>query len=519
MISTIAWVGRGKAKNTPTKFVDVDQDGEGEQPEDLQEMQEVPQPVEEKKSKKKAKGGDMEEEDSSSEEIEDDAGATVDERYNMDDYSDGEEMAWEMEGDKDFQAHMSYNIKKDPYVTSKNLDTINELDDYLIRDSDLIILAGVSEDEEVSHLDVYVFESVEQNAYIHHDYLLPSFPLCMAWLDFPVASQTHEGRSNMVAVGTFEPYIEIWDLDIVDCPTPIAILGGPEDLEQLGVDGPLTLVPGSHTESVLGLSWNKNQRNALASASADHTVKLWDLTNATCLKTLTHHKDKVQSVQWNPVESPYLASGGFDRAVHICDVRTAAGSTMSATLSADIENIQWIPSPHHNHILISTEDGFVYCYDILKGMSQPLWKLQAHTKPVHTIAVNEKIPGLIATGSVEANAPLKIWDISKGAPECLFSGLEDIGQVFTAQFSVDEPFYLACGVKDDKPLVVNTLNFPGVKNAYGNWTEQKKTEQVPDFAKMAISSGAPLTTSRTTTLHAGKNKARKGKGKKGGKKK
>lgn len=35
---------------------------------------------------------------------------------------------------------------------------------------------------------------------------------------------------------------------------------------------------------------------------------------------------------------------------------------MSALLSADVENIQWVPAPHHNLVLISTEDGHIYWY-------------------------------------------------------------------------------------------------------------------------------------------------------------
>lgn len=152
---------------------------------------------------------------------------------------------------------LKYDPKKDPYLKGSTLlETANDLDDFLIKNTDLVILAGVSEDEEVSHLDVYVFESAEvslllfpfsylqENAYIHHDYLLPSFPLSMAWLNYPVGGDNPEGKANMVAIGTFEPYIEIWDLDIVDCPSPAAILGGPEDLDQLGSHGNIKLVKG-----------------------------------------------------------------------------------------------------------------------------------------------------------------------------------------------------------------------------------------------------------------------------------
>lgn len=62
---------------------------------------------------------------------------------------------------EDMAELLKYNPKKDPYLKGTQIETLNDLDDFLIRDSDLVILAGVSEDEEVSHLDVYIFESAE----------------------------------------------------------------------------------------------------------------------------------------------------------------------------------------------------------------------------------------------------------------------------------------------------------------------------------------------------------------------
>jgi len=62
---------------------------------------------------------------------------------------------------------------------------------------------------------------------------------------------------NFIAVGTFDPEIEIWDLDTVDCMVPEAILGGGpkrtgKKKKKKNSD--------QHTDSVMGLSWNKTHR-------------------------------------------------------------------------------------------------------------------------------------------------------------------------------------------------------------------------------------------------------------------
>src|SRR5277367_250690 len=58
--------------------------------------------------------------------------------------------------------------------------------------------------------------------------MLPSFPLCVEWLNYNVNTSVEDDgtrRGNMVAVGTFDPDIEVWDLDLVESMYPDAILG------------------------------------------------------------------------------------------------------------------------------------------------------------------------------------------------------------------------------------------------------------------------------------------------------
>ena len=61
------------------------------------------------------------------------------------------------------------------------------------------------------------------NLYVHHDIMLPAVPLCLAWLDCVPSGEEH---GNLVAVGSMEPGIELWALDVMDAVEPLATLGG-----------------------------------------------------------------------------------------------------------------------------------------------------------------------------------------------------------------------------------------------------------------------------------------------------
>lgn len=55
---------------------------------------------------------------------------------------------------------------------------------------DNLIVAAKTEDD-MSQLEVFVYEDGEDNVYVHHDVMVPSFPLCLEWLDFkPGQSET-----------------------------------------------------------------------------------------------------------------------------------------------------------------------------------------------------------------------------------------------------------------------------------------------------------------------------------------
>jgi periodic tryptophan protein 1 len=71
---------------------------------------------------------------------------------------------------------------------------------------------------------VYVFDESNSNLYVHHDFIVTAYPLDIEWLPFnPLDASS---RGNCLAIASFEPFIEIWDLDMMNPIEPVTMLGG-----------------------------------------------------------------------------------------------------------------------------------------------------------------------------------------------------------------------------------------------------------------------------------------------------
>ena len=147
---------------------------------------------------------------------------------------------------------------EDPYLSLPTpQDAAEERQELQVYPTDNMILASRTEDD-ISYLDVYVFDDgagfhdsdipVEKgdevdpdvargmvrdsSLYVHHDLMLPAFPLCIEWIDYK-PNKSSEGNNdnigNLAAIGTFDPQIEIWDLNCVEKTFPDMILGEPVD--------------------------------------------------------------------------------------------------------------------------------------------------------------------------------------------------------------------------------------------------------------------------------------------------
>ncbi|KAJ5683531.1 hypothetical protein N7462_006696 [Penicillium macrosclerotiorum] len=477
MITTTAWVRRGVAAQFPIKYEidekemdriskmarmqleeaqeDLNAAKEGKMDEDEDDTAMDEDHKEEKVEKTTSKEGTE-----SKSAGDDDILKELDmDHYDSDEVDeDGEKVT--MFGNVQSLAYHQPN-EEDPYLVIPEDQEDEEREELQIMPTDNLLLAGKVEDE-VAHLEVYVYEDQADNLYVHHDIMLPGIPLCLEWLDIPVGKNT-EGRTqgNFVAIGTMEPDIEIWDLDVVDSMYPNAILGqgGHEagDAAQAKKKSKKKKAKANdeyHIDSILALAANRQHRNLLASASADRTVKLWDLNTTSCAKSYSHHTDKVCSLDWHPKESTILLSGSYDRTIVAADMR-APDSTARWGVDTDVENVRW--DPHDpNYFYVTTDGGMVYRYDVRNApatpaQSKPVWSLQAHDSSVSSFDINPLIPGFLVTGSTDKE--VKLWNVENDKPSMVVSRKLDVGKVFSTSFAPDAEVSFRLAVAGSKGVV------------------------------------------------------------------
>lgn len=414
--------------------------------------------------------------------------------YNLDEYDDdpvdeqGEKFS--MFGNVGSLAYHAPH-EKDPYIVlpEGEQDSEDEREELQILRSDNLILAAKVEDE-VAQLEVFVYEDEDDNLYVHHDIMLPAVPLCVEWINVPVGKGS-ESRTegNFVAIGTMNPEIEIWDLDVVDSMYPNAILGQ-EPEEQPGTDQngessskskkkskkkkkkPKISNADHHVDAVLALAANRHHRNLLASASADETIKLWDLNTGKCAKSYTMHSGKVCALDWHPRESTILLSGSYDRTVIATDMRAPDAQAPKWIVEADVEKVKWdIHDP--NFFYVTTEAGTVHYFDARTvpashdKPSKPTWTLQAHDGAVSAFDISPSVPGLLATGSDDKR--VKIWNVENNKPNMVVSRNLDVGRIFATQFAPDPEvaFRLSVAGSKGRLQVWDISTNPSVRKVFG----------------------------------------------------
>lgn len=216
MITSLSWIPRGAARQRPVRYELT--------PEEYQRVRSL--------AKKEAGEQDdtdaMKRTDVAIEEEDSDENVDISElpdELHMEDYDD-EELGGLVKND-DEDDLFDFQQQGNNVILDEGDSDEEDAEDNEVRPTDALLAVAITEDE-YSHLEIQLL-SDDGNLYVHHDIALPDFPLCLAWTDCPpFLAQDNQSQvtiGNFMAVGTFNPVIEIWNLDVLDPLEPTATLG------------------------------------------------------------------------------------------------------------------------------------------------------------------------------------------------------------------------------------------------------------------------------------------------------
>lgn len=302
----------------------------------------------------------------------------------------------------------------------------------------------------------YIVEETQDglHMYPHHDIVLSSFPLSLAWSN--VSSLDGWNCHSCVAVGSLIPQIEIYDASAIDELEPIAVLGetrmsklatSASSVKKRTKRRPKKVDSEYHTDSVLSLSWNVNDKQYLASGSADCTIRCWDVTTCKSVRTWLHHEKEVQSVCWHEQEATLLLCGSFDQTVSLLDTRVDQNvPSFRLSVDSDVETVSWVPiswgGDSRFKFLVTLENGTMQILDSRMINSEnpsasALLTCKAHEKAVSSCAFSKHFKGLLVTGSLDES--LKLWDCKEDRPQLVKEwNKTGVGAIFATQFCQDE---------------------------------------------------------------------------------
>ncbi|VDK88626.1 unnamed protein product [Litomosoides sigmodontis] len=379
---------------------------------------------------------------------------SVGDRYNLDQYDKSDdERSNPLAGITTFASPM-----EDPHITTYvNSDEEDQEDFEIKSDDNLVAVAKVYKNEYT--LEVYLYNEAENDWYVHHDYILDVPPLCLESIYFDPGSDDKKG--NLMAVGSIDGSISIWDLDLVNAVEPAVRLSKTKSKKKRQKrDGSAQ----EHSGAVLSLAWNHLTEHVLASGGADSSVILWDLEETKPATIATHFDGMVQAVEWHPTELAILLTGTLSNQVGLTDCRKFDGLSKQWEVGGEVERLTWNHfSPFH--FFVVTENGQFYYMDTRKN--EPVISKKVHNGGARSVVQSYYTKNLLSTCGEDGL--LKVWRLqeSNSDLELVTEHNVNLGGLHICRFSPDSESIVAVGgEKGEMVKIVEISKFEEARTAF-----------------------------------------------------
>ena len=235
-----------------------------------------------------------------------------------------------------------------------------------------------------------------------------------------------------------------------------------------------------HTDIVYSIAISRD-REILASASADKTIKIWQLNTGQELHTLWGHTHAVLSIAISP-DGEILASGSADKTIKIWQLSTGRELRTLRGHSGQVYSVAI--SPNGDILVSGSEDKAIAIWQISTGRVLRTiggW-FSGHSDMVRAVAINPRGQSL-ASGS--ADKIIKIWQLGTGKELRNFTG--HTSWVRTVAFSPDGQI-LASGSSDKTIKIWQVSTGWGLRSLTGHTNWVRSVAFSPDGGILASGS-------------------------------
>ena len=192
-------------------------------------------------------------------------------------------------------------------------------------------------------------------------------------------------------------------------------------------NGKCTKTLEGHTDRVTFAHFN-HDGSQIVSASWDNTVKVWDVEMGKCIKTLEGHTNSVNSATFSP-DGKYIVSASWDNTVKVWDIEN--GECIK-TFNSDHQGIANSAtfSPDGKYIVSASWDDTIKVWDVENW--ECIKTLEGHTNSVNSANFS---PDGKYIFSASDDGTVKVWGIENG--ECIKNLEGHTMSVQSANFSPD----------------------------------------------------------------------------------
>ncbi len=211
-----------------------------------------------------------------------------------------------------------------------------------------------------------------------------------------------------------------------------------------------------HTNWVLSVAFDRHSQT-LASAGFDQTIRLWNVPTGQCTHVLRGHPHWVLAVKFHPTNQT-LASCGFDRTIRLWDSQT--GECLKVLEGHDGRLFAIAFNPPGTLLASAGDDLIIRLWQPQSGVCMQTFS--GHSERIWTVAFSPD-GQLLASGS--SDRTIRIWDVATG--KCLHVLHGHTSRVQSVAFSGDGQL-LVSGSEDQTIRLWHPVTGHHLQTCYGH---------------------------------------------------